>query len=113
MHPRVKSYIAKQKSPQKEIIKKLRRIVFKSFPKMEESFKNGVPWYEDKYYLVGFKDHVNMGFSVHGLSKKERDLFEGKGKLMRHIKFFNQEDIDEKKVTRLIKLVAKKYVPCH
>jgi len=113
MHPRVKTYIAKQKSPQKEIIQKLRRILYKTLPKIEENFKNGVPWYEDKYYFVGLKDHINMGFSVNGLSGKERDLFEGKGKLMRHVKFYSSEEIIESKITRLIKLVAKRHVPCH
>ena len=35
------------------------------------------------------------------------DLFEGKGKLMRHIKLYSLKDIDEKKIVKLLK-VAKK-----
>ena len=95
----VDEYIKKQKSPQKEIIQKLRKIILKTFPKIKEEFKLGVPWYE-KYYLVGLKDHVNIGFAVTGLAEKEMSLFEGKGKVMRHIKIFSKEDIDEKKIVK-------------
>ena len=104
----VDKYIKKQKSPQKEIVRKLRRIILKTFPKIKEEMKMGVPWYEGKYYLVALKDHVNIGFAVKGLSKKELELFEGRGKLMRHIKLYSLKDIDEKKIVKLLKLVKKK-----
>ena len=68
----------------------------------------GVPWYEGKFYVVALKNHVNMGFSVTGLSEQEQALFEGKGALMRHIKFRCVEDVDEAKLMKLIKLVAEK-----
>lgn len=108
----VEDYIKKQKSPQKEICKRLRKIILKTFPKMNEEMKMGVPWYEGKYYIVALKDHVNLGFSVKGLPKKELELFEGKGKLMRHIKVFSVKDIDEKKIMKLLKIVKKKTKPC-
>ncbi len=41
---KVGDYIAKQKSPQKEICKKLRSLILKTFPKIKEEFKMGVPW---------------------------------------------------------------------
>jgi hypothetical protein len=104
----VEAYIKKQKSPQKEICKKLRKIIKKTFPKIGEEMKLGVPWYEGYFYIVGLKDHVNLGFSVKGLNKEEMDNFEGKGKLMRHLKFHSLEDIDEKKIVKLLKLVRKK-----
>jgi hypothetical protein len=107
----VTEYINKQKSPQKEIIKKLRKIILNTFPKIKEEMKMGVPWY-GKYYLVGLKDHVNIGFCISGLSKKEQDLFEGKGKLMRHIKIFSLREIDEKRMIKLLKLVEKKGKSC-
>ena len=103
----VTGYISKQKSPQKEILQELRKIILKTFPKIKEEMMMGVPWYEGNYYLVGFKDHVNIGFCIGGLSEKERDLFEGKGKMMRHLKFFSLKEIDEKKMIKLLKLVNK------
>ena len=104
----VTDYFEKQKSPQKEILQKLRKIFLKTFPKIKEEIKMGVPWYEGKYYLVGFKDHVNIGFCIGGLSEKEQGLFEGKGKMMRHLKFFSLEEIDEKRIVKLLNLINKK-----
>ena len=103
----VDRYIKKQKSPQKEICAKLRKIILKTLPGIKEEFKMGVPWY-GSYYIVALKDHVNMGFCIDGLSKKDLALLEGKGKTMRHMKFFSTDDIDEKKITLLLKHVKKK-----
>lgn len=111
----VEEYLKKQKSPQREIIQQLREIILKTFPDIKEEMKFGVPWYAGKYYLVALRDHVNIGFSVQGLSKKEQALFEGKGKLMRHLKIFSLKEINEKKIVRLLKLVkdkAKCDCPC-
>jgi len=73
----------------------------------------GVPWYEGRFYVVALKDHVNMGFSVKGLSEQEKALFEGKGALMRHVKFYCLEDVDELRVKKMLKLVAEKSTcPC-
>ena len=105
MHEKVKSYLENLPSPQKEICKKVRKIILDTFPNLEESFKNGVPWYECKYYIVGLKDHVNIGFSVEGLTEEEMKLFQGKGKYMRHIKIYTVNDIDKKKIVKLLKVV--------
>jgi hypothetical protein len=105
MDDKVREYLDNLPSPQKEICKKVRNIIVKTFPNLQESFKNGVPWYECKYYIVGLKDHVNIGFSVEGLNEKEMGLFEGKGKYMRHIKLFSLDDIDESKIVSLLKVV--------
>lgn len=107
MDKEVTDYISKMKSPQKEICKKLRRILLKTLPKIEEKKKLGVAWY-GKYYIVGLKDSVNLGFSVKGLLKKDMDNFKGTGKTMRHLKFKSVKEIDEKLVVKLIKLVDKK-----
>ena len=108
MNEGVEKYIEKQKSPQKEICKNLRKIVVKAFPDIKEEMKMGVPWYEGKYYIVALKDHVNLGFSLKGLSKKEIELFEGSGKTMRHVKIRSMDEIDEKKIVKLLKVVKDK-----
>lgn len=107
MDEQVKKYLESLPSPQKEMCKKLRKIILDTVPGIEESFKNGVPWYECKYYLVAFKDHVNIGFSVEGLTKEQMGLFEGKGKYMRHVKIYSIDAIDEKKIARLLKVVRQ------
>ena len=105
MSKEVEDYIQKQKSPQREICQALRQIILKQFPKIKEEMKLGVPYYEDKYYIVALKDHVNLGFSLKGLSKKEMESFEGGGKTMKHIKIRSLNDIDEEKIAELLKVV--------
>ncbi len=82
----VDEYIQKQPAPQQEICQKLRQLVFETFPNIAEEMKWGVPTYDGgQYYIVALKDHVNLGFSLNGLSKDEYALFDGGGKTMRHV----------------------------
>jgi hypothetical protein len=108
----VDEYIERQKTPQREIVQRLRSIILKTFHGIKEEVKMGVPWYEGKFYVVALRDHVNLGFSVKGLSEQEIALFEGKGQLMRHMKFYSLMDVDEARVVMLLKLVAEKSVGC-
>jgi hypothetical protein len=108
----VDRYIEKQKSPQREIVQRLRSIILKTVPDVKEEFKMGVPWYEGKFYVVALRDHVNLGFQVKGLSEQDMALFEGKVKMMRHVKFYSLEDVDEARVVKLLRLVAEKGVGC-
>ena len=108
MNKEVEKYIEKHKSPQREICQELRTIILKTFPDIKEEMKMGVPWYEGRYYIVALKDHVNLGFSLKGLSKKEIELFEGGGKTMKHIKLYSLKEIDEKKIVKLLRVVEKK-----
>lgn len=93
-------------------MQRLRAIILTTIPGIKEEFKMGVPWYQGKYYIVALKDHVNLGFSIKGLSETELAPLEGKGKVMRHLKFYSLNDIDEAKVTKLLKLVLKKSASC-
>lgn len=105
----VDEYIEKLKSPQKEICSKLREIIFKTFPSIKEKMKWGVPSYaEGEYYLVALKTHVNLGFSIKDLSKKEIALFHGSGKTMRNIEVKSEKEIDEDKIVKLLKLIREK-----
>jgi hypothetical protein len=109
MDKKVREYINKQKSPQREICKKLRKLILKTLPKAKEEMKWGVPVFGGgKFYIGALRDHVNLGFAVTGLSEREKSLFEGRGKMMRHIKIAKVEDIDDKKIAKLLKMVYKK-----
>ena len=108
MDKKVETYIEKQKLPQREICQKLREIILKTFPSIKEEIKLGVPWYEEKYYIVALKDHVNLGFSLKGLSKEETELFEGGGKTMKHIRISSLNEIDETKIVKFLKVVKDK-----
>jgi hypothetical protein len=102
---KVDVYIDKQKSPQKEICRKLRDIILKTFPGINEEMKLGVPWYQDKFYIVSLKNYVNLGFSLQGLSSKETSLFKGSGKTMKHITIRSLEEIEENRIVELLRVV--------
>jgi predicted GIY-YIG superfamily endonuclease len=104
----VQAYIEKQKSPQREICLKLREIILKTFPDTKEEMKRGVPVFPGgRFYLSALKEQVNLGFSISGLTKKHIAFFEGSGKTMRHIKIRTLQDIDEKKIVKLLKLAGE------
>ena len=115
MDKKVAEYIENQKSPQKEIIKKIRKIYLKMFQNCKEKIMWGVVTFsEGKFYIAAMKNRVHVGFAITGLNKDEISLFEGSGKTMRHIKIHSLEEIEEKKLEKLINLVDKKAIckPC-
>ena len=115
MDRQVDEYIKKQKSPQKEIIQKVRIIFKKTLPNCEEKMAWGVITFaRNKFYIAAMKNRVHVGFAITGLNKDEIGLFEGSGKTMKHIKIPSLEDIDEKTLVKLIKMVDKKAIckPC-
>ncbi len=107
MNKEVSKYIEEQGAPQKDICRRLRRMILRTFPGIDEQMKQGVPWY-GKYYIASLKDSVNLGFSVEGLSKEDGTNFKGSGKFMRHLKFKEIKDIDEDKIVGLLRLVDEK-----
>jgi uncharacterized protein YdhG (YjbR/CyaY superfamily) len=109
MDKQVNEYIEKQKSPQKEIMQKVRKIFHKTLPNCEEKMRWGVPTFAaGKFYIAAMKNRVHVGFAITGLNKDEMSLFEGSGKTMRHIKIPTLEDVDEEKLVELIEMVNKK-----
>jgi hypothetical protein len=106
---KVEAYIGKQNSPQKERCQKLRSLIHETLPGIKEEMKWGVPTFGDgKFYIVALKDHVNLGFSLKGLSEEEVGLLEGDGKTMRHIEIAQEKDIDTQKIVDLLRLVHSK-----
>ncbi len=107
MDVKVKEYIEKQKSPQKEICLKLRDVILKTFPAVQEEMKWGVPAYSNgRFYIGAMKNQVNLGFSINGMTEKQLALLEGGGKTMRHIKIRTLDDIHEKKLVKLLKMAG-------
>lgn len=109
MSKEIDEYINKQASPQKEICRALRALISKTFPGAKEEIKWGVPAFADgNYYIVTLKDHVNLGFTLKGLTKEDEKLFDGGGKTMKHLQVASLDGIDEKRIITLLKLVDKK-----
>jgi uncharacterized protein YdhG (YjbR/CyaY superfamily) len=109
MPDKIDDYINKQASPQKETCAALRALILKTFPGAKEEMKWGVPAFADgNYYIVALKDHVNLGFTLKGLTKEDEKLFDGGGKTMKHIEVSSVAGIDDKKIVPLLKLVEKR-----
>lgn len=111
MNKQVDEYIEKQKSPQKEILQKVRKIFQKTLSSFEEKMAWGcVTFAGNKFYIAAINNRVHVGFAITGLTKEELSLFEGTGKTMRHIKITTLDDVDEKSLVKLIKMVDKKAI---
>jgi hypothetical protein len=109
MSNQIDDYINRQGSPQKEICQRLRRLILKTIPEAKEKMMWGVPAFAGgRFYIVALKDHVNLGFAIKGLAKENMTLFDGGGKTMKHIEVDKAENIDEKRIIKLLKLVAQK-----
>ena len=107
MDSKVKDYIEKQPSPQKEICLKLREIIMNTI-NTEEQMKWGTPVYSNnRIYIGSFKKQVNLGFQIKDLTEEDISQLEGTGKTMRHLKIHTVDEIDEEKIVKFIKLVAK------
>ena len=111
MNNEVDVYIQKQKSPKREICQRLRQLILQTVPVITEEMKGGVPCYGctkdksyGKFYIASLKDHVNLGFSLEGLTQQQQCLFEGSGKTMKHIKVYSVKDIDEERIVKLLKI---------
>ena len=106
MNSKVDEYIARQKSPQKEICASLRQLIHDTLPGTNEEMKWGVPAFSDgKFYIVALKNHVNVGFSIKSLTGEDLSLFDGGGKTTRHIQVKDSAGINSDRITSLIKLV--------
>jgi hypothetical protein len=105
----VTEYIEKQISPQREILNKLRTIFQSTLTQCDEKMAWGVPTYSGgKFYIASMRQRVHVGFAISGLDEVEIKHFEGSGKIMRHIKIPTLEEINERKLVMLIKLVEEK-----
>jgi hypothetical protein len=106
---KIDAYINKQQSPQKEICQKLREIIHKTLPDVKEEMKWGVPTFAGgKFYFVALKDHVNLGFSIAGLSEEEVARLQGSGETMKVLEIADVKDVDEARIVELLELVFSK-----
>ena len=111
MEKQADAYIEKQKSPQKDILQRVRKIFRETLPNCEEKMAWGVITFASgRFYIAAMKDRVHVGFAVNGLSEDEISLFEGSGKTMKHIKISTLESVDEMLLVKMIKIVDKKAI---
>lgn len=102
MNSAIDEYIDDQKTPQREICRELRKVILEAIPGVKEEMKMGVPWYEDKVYLVALRDHVNIGFSLKGLSQEMQLQLNGNGKTMKHLAIRSMHDINKEQIVKIL-----------
>lgn len=105
MNSKVTEYINKQKPQQREICKQLRNLFVKNFPDVNEEMRLGVPYYDEKFYMVALKDHVNIGFKISNFSNEEIKQFCGNGKTVKVLEIKTLNDIDQGKIIRILNKV--------
>ena len=104
----VQSIVDKLDPTQKEIVKRLQRVVRASVPKAEEVAKWGNVTYtlngKNLICLMIYRDHVNYGFFMGAKLKSKR--LEGTGKGLRYAKVYAPAEVDEKEFSKLAKDAA-------
>ena len=105
----VDEYIAGLKSPQTEIVRRLRRLVQEAVPDAVESIKWRMPVYEQSgllCYIAAAKEHVRFGFYRGAeLGDPAGVLDEGSGK-GKHIRLRTVEEIPKQELSVLIQAAA-------
>ncbi len=90
-----------------ETIEEIRKIFFSANPEIDEEIKYGGIAFNVSGQLISgiyvYKQHISIEFS-HGAQFTDRDGFlEGKGKLRRHLKILDINDVKNKAINTYIK----------
>lgn len=110
LNEQVSDYINKAPEEQKLIMQELRNLLHETAPLTVEGFKWGRPVFTlktDFAYLKSSKAYVTLGFFDSHRLPDEKNLLEGTGKDMRHIKIRNVEGIDRKMLKRWFTIFAQ------
>jgi hypothetical protein len=103
-------YLGAQAARNQAIIRALRRFVKRVAPKLSETVKwgNGC-WVNDKgpvAYVYSEFGYVQFGFFRGSSLKDPKDLLEGKGEYVRHVKVRAPSEIDERAFAALLRQAA-------
>ena len=109
MQPLIQQHLLKLPEEKRQLAMELRDIIFSANPTLTESIKwNNLTYSIGKVNLVfiySYKqtDYINLGF-LHAVELNDpKNLFEGTGKGMRHIKIRTSKDIPATQVKKWIK----------
>lgn len=97
--------------PKLKLVNKLRDIFKKAKPKLEEKFiYGGIGMYLGEELVGGvwvYTKHVSIIFSEGRKLSDSDKILEGGGKYRRHIRIFEERDIEEKKVVDFVEQYFK------
>ena len=90
-----------------ETVEKIRKIFFEENSEVEEDIKYGGIVFNVSGQLVGgiylYKQHISIEFSNGAKFNDKDNYLEGKGKMRRHLKIIEKNDLIDKKVDFYIK----------
>lgn len=99
-------YLKSQDPELRTNAERLRSIIKKAAPKLDEKMKWGFPCYSgtnDVCNIMVTRAWIDLGF-FRGVDLEDpKKMLEGSGKAMRHIKFHNLDYMDEQAILKLVK----------
>ncbi len=110
MNQEVTTYLETASESHQPVLSELRRLILSIAPNAKEQFKWSRPVYgleKDFCYLKTTKKHVTLGFFEFDKIKTNKNLIEGTGKSMRHIKLNKIAEIKDFRVKEMIKEVLE------
>lgn len=110
MNQEVSNYIENSADEQQELLSELRKLILSIAPNVTEQFKWSRPVYateKDFCYLKTTKKYVTLGFFEFNRIKTNKQLIEGTGKSMRHIKLNSLKEIKDFQLKKMLEEVLK------
>lgn len=101
----VSNYLNAAPEDQQKILKELRELIFSVAPNATEQYKWSRPVYglgKDFCYLKSAKKYITFGFFQFDKIHTNKNLLEGTGMQMRHIKLKKLEDIEKLDVRSML-----------
>lgn len=120
LSPLIRDFLVGYDSPVGDLALALRKIVLEEAPDAIESvFRNhpSAVWFgsspkmKDAFcYIARAKTHVNLGFCQGVALNDPENVFEGTGKVMRHIKFWSNKELARPFLRRYIRAAIRHQV---
>lgn len=107
----ISAWMTRAPASQQKILRKLRTLILKTLPDIEESVKWSHPFYgygkEGLFALVRHADHVNLQLWVGAYLRNDDGVVEGTGKSIRHVKLDAETTIPDRALKSLIRQSAE------
>jgi len=99
-----------QSAQNKKLITEIGQVIDRVVPGLETVVKWGQGCWtsgkDHKLFIHCKPDHIQLGFYKGSQLHDPKNLLQGTGKFVKHVKIFSSSDIDEQAVRRLIKQVV-------
>ena len=95
----VKTYLDQFSPEFREILHRLRELIYEVVPDAKEAIKWNMPTFSFRNKIIcnlaGFKNHVSLTFYNGTMLNDPDGLLQGSGKYMKFIRFRSMDDLDE------------------